>query len=72
MFPLKLLSQELMVLLSDYDPDCQVEVLKSESEWIWDGENSIEKDIVGFDVMITSDIKLNKNGEVRIGSCSYE
>ena len=64
--------KELMALLSDYDPDCQVDVLKSESEWIWDGENSIEKDIIGFDVMITSDIKLNKDGVVEIGSVSYE
>ena len=64
--------KELMALLSDYDPDCQVYVLKSESEWIWDGENSIEKDIIGFDVMITSDIKLNKDGVVEIGSISYE
>ena len=64
--------KELMVILSNYDPDCQVEVFKSESEWIWDGECSVEKDIIGFDVMITSDIKLNKYGVVEIGSISYE
>lgn len=66
--------KELMALLSDYDPDSDVEVVKSSSDWGWDDKEqcSVEYDTVDWSELNKDDVKVNGYGVVRIGSVSYE
>lgn len=61
-------NSELIDLLSQYDPDCEVEVLRVESDWgTGPSGNSVETVKSSWKSMQPNDIEQQRDGSIRLG-----
>ena len=58
---------DLMAHLAAFDPDCPVEALQVETEWVYDGEESRPTTVAGWRAVTEDHITQTEAGVIRIG-----